>query len=107
MNKYQKITKQDVLNLLMDINISVMNPTNIMSIPCISNCLETSKYQVRKYIKELKNDGLVDKDCYCIDPEYSSLCYFGFKITDKAKKLDIYKEKEQQERNLINKIWGI
>ena len=106
MGKYQKITKQDVLNLMMDIDLSVMSSINIMSISCISNCLETSKYQVRKYIKELKNDGLVDKDCCCIDPEYSNRCYFGFKITDKVKKMYQYKEKKQKYHNHINKIWG-
>ena len=90
--KYRKITKEDVLDVLIDCNLSFINYTDTVSIPNISYLLKTSKYQVRKYINELKKDGLVENGfIHAMEYDTCHLPTKGFLMTKKAEELEKYK----------------
>lgn len=104
---YRKIKKDDVLKLMIGISVNVMNPTNVISVPTIANFLKTSKYQVRKYINELRNEGLVEVGVLpCFDYEECQLPIKGFCITSNAEKLDEFKKQSKEELDLIKKHFG-
>ncbi len=105
---YAKIKKDDVLNIMIGISVCVMNPTNVISIPTIAHFLNTSKYQVRKYINELRNEGLVEIGIYPrINDEEILLPIKGFCITKKAESLDEYKKRLREENEIINKTFFV
>lgn len=107
--KYEKITKEQVLDVLIQCHVNIMNPIDVISVPNIAYLLKTSEYQVRKYISELKENGLVKVGFFpssAYDDELS-LPLKGFCITDKVKELDQYKIAEKNEREIIKKVFGI
>lgn len=62
MMKYRKITKEQVLNILIQCHISIMNPTDVISVPNIAYLLKTREGNNQEIfhfvIKEIKNDKL-------------------------------------------------
>lgn len=104
--KYEKITKEQVLDVLIRCHLNVMDPVDVISAPNIAYLLKTSEYQVRKYIGELKKDGLVELAFLTILDEELVLPIKGFQITDKAKELDQYKIAERNEREIFKEIFG-
>ena len=72
--EYKKITREQVLDILIQCHVNFMNPTDVISIPNIACLLKTSTYQVRKYINELKKDGLVQLDIYHYQPLKNYRC---------------------------------
>lgn len=105
--KYEKITKEQVLGVLIQCHINIMNPIDVISVPNISYLLKTSEYQVRKYIDELKKDGFVELGFIPTFDEELTLPIKGFRITDKVRELDQYKIAERNEREIIKEIFGI
>lgn len=109
MMKYRKITKEQVLNILIQCHISIMNPTDVISVPNIAYLLKTSEYQVRKHINELKQEGLVQVGYFpksCLDDEMT-LPLKGFCITSKARESEQYKIAEKQEKEIIKKSFTL
>ncbi len=106
---YKKITKEQVLDILIKCHVNIMNPTDVISIPNIAYLLKTSTYQVRKYMNQLKKDELV-KIGYlptsAFDEELS-LPIKGFCITNKAKELEQYKIAEKAEHETLKRVFGI
>lgn len=105
MNRYQKISRERLLSLMINISVSVCNPTDVISVPVIARYLKTSRYQVRKYMKELESDGLVKTGVMLYGDDECALPIRGFCITDKARGLEEYKLKETKEREFIEKFF--
>lgn len=105
---YKKITKEQVLDILIQCHVNFTNPTDVISAPNIACLLKTSTYQVRKYINELKKDGLVQVG-YLPSSAYEelSLPIKGFCIANKAKELEQYKIAEKAEREILKRAFGI
>ena len=113
--KYRKINKEILFELICKIAVDVMNPGYPTSIPNYASLLGTSKYQVRKYMKELEKDGLVKSICMYYDgrPDYETgelwddPCVLrGWEITEKVKGTETYKKEAKEMHELIEKIWG-
>ena len=105
--KYKKITKEQVLGVLIHIHINFMNPTDVISVPNIAYILKTSKYQVRKHIDVLKKEGLIQVAYFptsLIDEELS-LPIKGFCITEKVEELEQYKVAEENERKIMKEVF--
>lgn len=106
--EYKKITKEQVLDTLIQCHVNFMNPTDVISAPNIACLLKTSIYQVRKYINELKKDGLVQVGYLPLSAhEELSLPIKGFCITNKVEELEQYKIAESAEREILKRTFGI
>ena len=105
--KYKKIYKADVYELLVNITLNVMNCTNCINVINIASLLETSRYQAKKYIDELRKEELVKLVCInCSDEEELYPPYWGYVLTDKGRDTDYYRQEQAKEIDLINKIFG-
>ncbi len=106
MNK--ALTKESLLRLMCDVSVGIMNYTDLISIPAIADYFNTTKYQVRKLMKELQREGLVESG---IESCYSDYCeqYFiirGFRVTKTGMETDVYKQADKRENEIIEKVWG-
>ena len=114
--KYQKITKHILFKFMCEIDADIMNPGFPISIPNISELLHTSKYQVRKYMLELREEGLVKSECIYYDgnPSYETGELYddprlirGWNLTDEGRKTITYIEAQQKIEKIIDKIWNL
>lgn len=69
--------------------------------PCtvVAKSINESVYKVRKWMKELENDGYVKKDYEGGYDEYSGViyCIHGYSLTEKGKETEYYKDKYKKE----------
>lgn len=88
--KYSKINKDDVLKFL----------CTTCGYPCpahfIAEIRNTSMYQVRKNLKQLKEEGYVKIISISVGDDFN-LPYRGFHITDKTRETEIYKQASKKE----------
>ena len=99
--KYEKITKEDVLNILVKCAVDELKSGHgLMNVINIASLLKTSKYQVRKYTKELRNEGLIKLICeFFYSDEELYPPYWGYVLTEKGMKTDLFaKEKAKWEK---------
>lgn len=109
--KYKKISKGDVYKRMVGISLNFMNPTGgAINIKNLAHLLNTSRYQVKKHIDELKKDELVELKCIAIPyDEHESdpyPPYWGYVLTEKARQTEYYKEQEEKENQLIQEYFG-
>lgn len=106
--EYSRITENDVVNVIIKTahnwdGVGIISPSNI------AHLLNTSRYQVDKYIKSLKNEGLLKYTSVNIGCEEELFPpYNGYKLSEKgtsvyAKEL---KESEEKEIRLIEECFG-
>lgn len=105
--KYKKVTKQDVYEVLVSVALDLSShcgdPINVRN---IASLLKTSRYQAKKYIDELKKDGLVKLTCFAI-PSDDELYppYWGYVLTQKGASTDYYKEAENRHLALLKECF--
>lgn len=107
-SKYSKISKSDVYKLLIGFDLDYMNMgPNVINVVNIANILETSRYQVKKYINELLADGLIElkMEVFFDEEEGSSPPYWGYCLTNKGRQTQIFKEKKDKNEKLFNEIF--
>lgn len=105
--QYKKITELDVINILIKVytgfDIGIISPKNI------AQMLKTSRYQVDKLIKSLKNQGLIEyKSIAGISEEILVPPYNGYCLS-KAGELKFQKKiklAEDQQHKAIMKHFG-
>lgn len=105
-----KICSADIMRLIINTTIigidggpAVISPSNITSL------LDTTRYQVNKYIKELKGIGMLEYKSVNFGPEDDySPPYNGYCLSDKARlEWSVYiSMREQEELELIEKCFG-
>lgn len=90
--KYNKITKGDILDVLSAFEVDIVSVTNgLANVETIANILGTSKYQVRRYIRELKEENLVYIDYTNIYHEEEVVPpYWGYRLTREGMGTDNY-----------------
>lgn len=105
---YQKITEQDVYRLLMSTSLDFCNPIDgAVSLVDMARCLNTSRYQVKKHIKSLKDKDLVELGHYVIhDEEEIRPPYWGYRLTDKSKQTEEYIIARQERSQLLDEIFN-
>lgn len=107
--KYEKITRQDVYEVLVSTSLDIMNPIGgIINLVDIAGFLKTSRYQVKKYIDEMKTEGMVELHSVsipCEDEVYPP--YWGYTLTERGKNTDYYKEQDKKHENILKECFGI
>lgn len=75
----------------------------------IAKRLNCSQYMVRKYLKELEQDGLAQRVCVggCADDELRVWCIKGWCITSKARYTDVFKRANWHESKIMWEVWQI
>lgn len=107
--KYRKINKEDILELLIGTSLDFLNPLEgAVSLRDIKSFLKTSKYQVDKYIKILREEELITLKVYDIEDEYEYYPpYWGYKITDKVKDSDKYIKRKTKHDKIFNECFNM
>lgn len=104
------MTRDKLLSIMINTFVSCMNPEYPISIRNIAHLEKETYSQVRKYMKQLETEGLVQKESfhYPGDYNYEYGCYEsegyqikGWVITNKCRQLKQYKEAQQKEIELI------
>lgn len=108
MKKYKTITKNQVFDKLCSHASCVFGGYAPFPARLIKEHFETSMYQVRKYIEQLKKDGLVHKiSISASEDDECSLPFHGFNLTRKGMKTDTYIKYSEKEYELIREICGV
>lgn len=103
--KYNKVTKDEVYKCFVE---GVYNSHPIYQYPVrlVAAELQTSKYQVRKFVKRLCEDGLLKRSStntwYPEDGE--SLPYHGFTTTPKSSETEIHKEVDRKNAKFYREL---
>lgn len=106
--KYKKISKDCIYNLLVGIDLDIMNPIRCINIMNMADYLKTSRYQVKKYIDILKNEGMVALKMVDISSdEELRPPYWGYELTRKGRETEYYKQRAIEEDKLIKECFGI
>lgn len=66
---------------------------------------QLSTYKLKKYLKELKEEGWITSDMFIEQGEEHPWIIRGYTITDKARNTFIYKSCHERERRLCNKVF--
>jgi DNA-binding PadR family transcriptional regulator len=69
--------------------------------------MDKTLYQIRKELKRLKEQGLIESVRYCEVGEDRNYLVSGYQITDKAKDTPEYKKAWEEEREICKKAFGI
>lgn len=110
------MTKEKLLNIMIDTFVCCMNPGYPISIKNIAYLEKETYYQVRKYMKELEKDGLVQKERFYYPGDYNyeygvyeseGYLVSGWTITDKCRELEEYKEASKKESELIEECFSV
>lgn len=105
--KYEKITKEQVLDVLYSVAMDFIAPDSVINLVNIADHLKTSRYQVKKYMDELKEEGMVElKSTTAYKDEDSSLPYIGYTLTEKARTSEEYLKRQQENMDLIESCFG-
>ena len=109
------MTQERLLKIMINTFASCMNPGFPISMKNIAQLEYETYYQIRKYMKQLEKEGLVKKETFYYpgDYNYEYGCYesegvlvVGWIITDKCRGLEEYKKAENEEIELIEKIFN-
>lgn len=102
-------TKNDIFRVICSFSASVMNApyTSLISVPCLADRFNISKYEARKLVKELVSDGLIESG---FEWHYSSFCVRnimirGFKLTDKGRESKEFQKAAKRELRLVMKCF--
>ena len=102
--KYRKVSESEVLSILCRVALDVMNIIDVISARAIASALGTSKYQVEKHLRSLKEKGLAE---VCYVPLYSEdeliPPYKGHAITPKAVNTKEYAGERERAEKLFEK----
>ena len=113
--KYRKIDKDVLFFLICEDAVDIMSYGYPVSIPNYAELLKTSKYQVRKYMKELEKEGLVKSVCMYYDgrPDYETGELYdepkilrGWEITEKGRQTEMCKQRSENMSKIIKEVWG-
>lgn len=74
---------------------------------CIAGTTGWRLYYVRKLLKELKKDGLVDSELYVERGEERPILVRGYIVTEKGKKTNEYRLAHEVERKICKECFGI
>lgn len=66
---------------------------------------QLSTYKLKKYLKELKEEGWITSDMYIEQGDERPIIIRGYTITDKAMHTFIYRSCHERERRLCKKVF--
>lgn len=74
---------------------------------CIAGITGWRLYYVRKLLKELKQEGLIDSDLWVEPGEERPVLVRGYIVTEKGKQTDAYKLAHEVERKICKECFDI
>lgn len=109
MNKNNKISKDILLTKMISLAADPMNSIGgCINIINLSFSLKTSKYQVKKCMKELRDEGLVElKMINNWDEDENYPPYWGWALTNKGRELEEYKIKSEDNIKLMRMCFEV
>lgn len=105
---YEKITKEQVFDVMVGITLDFIAPDHVINLVNIADLLKTSRYQVKKYMDELREEGLVELKttmAYNVDEE-PSRPYTGYRLTAKGMETEEFKQLQSEHLALIESCFG-
>jgi Mn-dependent DtxR family transcriptional regulator len=108
MSKYHKVTPDQVFSLMCNTTVCIMNYyTNLIPTTAMAERLETSRYRIRKCLKELEAKGYVKSGYECCYSDWLEQYRVvrGFYVTIEGQNTETYKEAERKERELIHDVF--
>jgi len=108
MNK--QISPDVLFKSMCETTVNVMNYyTSFISVPALAQQFETTKYQIRKTMKELVFNSLVRSgyECCCSECDDQYFIVRGFCVTKKGEQTQVYKNAYEQETKNIKECFGV
>lgn len=97
-----KVTKEEVFEFYCEQFCNLQGHT-VASVRHAANCLCATEYNIRKCVKQLVNDGLLERDYEGgMDDEGMVHCYHGFSLSEKGLQTKTYKRvRKQSDREIV------
>ena len=107
MREYKTLTNRILYTLAMDA-LDLMDTENLIPTgTIIRENPDQSLYAIRKALKQLKDEGLIQSICVCY---YGEDCEHrlirGWRITDKARTTGIYADAKKDEMEIRREVFG-
>ena len=103
---YRKVTEIDVFKKICFFCTASACFYSIGQPKYITESLRTSRYQVNKHIKALKEKGMIEyKSIHCPDEYEIYPPINGYIVTEKGKKSLIYKKEENEENKRLERAF--
>lgn len=105
---YTLVSENDVYRKLVHLKLNLFNPVGgAINIKNLSSLLHTSTYQVRKHMRSLRDQGMVELKCMPI-PYDEELYppYWGYMLTEKGCQTDYYAKANTDHERIISEIFG-
>lgn len=99
--------KDRVFNILCQHSCSIMDGWIPYPSTCIAETTGLKLYYVRKLLKELKQEGLIDSDLWVEQGEERPILARGYIVTEKGKKTNEYQLAHEIERKICKECFDI
>jgi hypothetical protein len=99
--------KARIFSILCQHCVSIMDGWIPYPSTCIAETTGWRLYYVRKLLKELKKDGLIDSDLYVDRGEERPILVRGYVVTEKGKKTAEYKLAHDIERKICKECFDL
>lgn len=96
--EYKKVSRDDVYSRLIGLSFDWMNPMGgAINLVNLASLLQTSRYQVKKHIDELKRLRYVELKSFLIQDEDEIYPpYWGYVLTEEGRETDVYKKRLEE-----------
>lgn len=101
------VDKNSIFYILCRHSVSIMDGWIPFPSTCIAYVTQLDLKVVRKELKRLKKEGLVDSDLYVEMGEERPILVRGYIVTEKGEQTEEYREAYEEERNLCKKCFDI
>lgn len=109
LTREEKVTEDEVYAKFVDLSLNIMNPIGgAINLVNLSWLLKTSKYQTRKHVHTLRDKGMVELKCFNI-PYDEELYppYWGYRLTEKGRDTDYFRQENEKHERILEKCFGI
>lgn len=101
------VDKNSILYVICRHSVSIMDGWIPFPSTCIAHVTQIDLKTVRKELKRLKKEGLVDSDLYVELDEERPILVRGYIVTEKGKQTEEYREAYEEEREICKQCFHI
>lgn len=106
---YTIVSEDDVYRKMVSIALSPNPIGGLINISNLASLLHTSRYQVRKHMRALRSNGMVELHCTTL-PTYGDddpgPPYWGYRLTDAGRETPYFKAREKADRDSLRRIFA-
>jgi len=106
-NKY--VTEYEALNVFIEAALDVSDFESVVNVVYVAKALRISRHRAKKLIDSLRKEGLLELHCVSFSDahdEYVSPPYWGYMITEKAKRTEQYERRAREYRCSLDALLG-